>query len=393
MLGSQKTFRYPVIDSRRTSFPLFEKLFSTSWIFVLIIFVITFIGLSMLYSAGNGDVDKWALPQLKRFGIGVVAMFFISFLHIRRWLRVSYLLYFASLCLLIAVELHGTIGKGAQRWIDLGFIRLQPSEIMKISLVLALARYFHGSTAEQIKKIKHLIIPTLMVIAPTLLVLKQPDLGTALMLLMGAAAIYFVVGVRKRWFIIIMLMGIVSMPLAWKYKLHDYQKQRVLTFIEPERDPLGAGYHIIQSKITLGSGGLYGKGFMNGKQSHLSFLPEKQTDFIFTMLAEEFGMMGGLFLLLLYLLLICYGFIFVVRSKNYFGKVVAIGISTHMFLYVFINIAMVMGLIPVVGVPLPLVSYGGTAMLTAMIGFGFMQCVNIHHNEKIGKRGAYEDVF
>lgn len=371
---------------------LIIKLKNTSWMFVIVVFAVAFIGFAMLYSAGNGDINKWALPQLKRFAVGLCVIFFISFIHIRRWLKFSYVLYGLSLLLLIAVEVHGVTGKGAQRWIDLGFIRLQPSEIVKISLVLALARYFHGSTVEQIKKIKHLIIPTLMVIVPTILILKQPDLGTALMLLMGSAAIYFLVGVRKRWFFLILLVGLISAPVAWKYKLHDYQKQRVLTFIEPERDPLGAGYHIIQSKITLGSGGLYGKGFQNGKQSHLNFLPEKHTDFIFTMLAEEFGMVGGLCLLILYLILIGYGFVFAIKSRNFFGKVVAIGISTHMFLYVFINIAMVMGLIPVVGVPLPLVSYGGTAMLTAMIGFGFMQCVNIHCNERIGKRGAYEDI-
>jgi rod shape determining protein RodA len=279
---------------------------------------------------------------------------------------------------------------GAQRWIDLGFFQLQPSELMKIALVLALARYFHGSTIEDVRRMGYLFTPVMMVVSPAVLVLIQPDLGTALMLLMGSAVIAFAAGVRKLVFGIVISAAVAAVPVGWQF-LRTYQKNRVLTFLNPERDPLGAGYHITQSKIALGSGGLFGKGFMQGTQSHLNFLPERQTDFIFTMLGEELGMVGCLALIGLYLLILVYGFVIALRCRHHFGRLVAIGITTTFFLYVFINIAMVMGLIPVVGVPLPMISYGGTAMLTLMIGFGILLSVHIHRDVQIGRRGGYDD--
>lgn len=279
---------------------------------------------------------------------------------------------------------------GAQRWIDLGAVNLQPSELMKVALVLALARYFHGSNIEEIGRPLFLLPPMLMVAAPTMLVLRQPDLGTAVMLVIGSGAIFFVAGVRIWKFAVLLVATLISAPISWQF-LREYQKQRVLTFLNPESDPLGSGYHIIQSKIALGSGGLFGKGFMQGSQSHLSFLPEKQTDFIFTMLAEEFGLIGGLVLLGLYILILAYGFSIANCSRNHFGRLVSMGVTTTFFLYVFINIAMVMGLIPVVGVPLPLVSYGGTAMMTLLFGFGLLLSVHINRDEPIGRRGAADD--
>jgi rod shape determining protein RodA len=311
----------------------------------------------------------------------------VAMTDIRIWMRHAYTLYFLVLGLLIAVEVMGVIGMGAQRWIDLGVIQLQPSEIMKITLVLALARYFHGASLEEIGRSTSLIIPSLLVAAPIVLVIRQPDLGTAIMLMMTAGVIFFLAGVRTWKFGLVIGAILAAMPLAWTM-LHGYQKNRILTFLNPESDPLGAGYHIMQSKIALGSGGVFGKGYLSGTQSHLNFLPEKQTDFIFTMLAEEFGMVGGLLLLGIYAIVLIYSFAIALRVHNQFGRLITLGIAGTFFFYVFINIAMVMGLVPVVGVPLPLVSYGGTAMLSLMIGFGFILCAYVHRDVRVGRHGS-----
>jgi rod shape determining protein RodA len=339
----------------------------------------------MLYSAANGSVDPWAFRHLMRFGAGLVLMVVIALTDIRLWLRYAYFLYFGSLAMLGAVEIAGSVGMGAQRWIDLGVINLQPSELMKIAVVVALARYFHGATVEDVGRPLHLLVPLLIVAAPTALVLRQPDLGTALMLVIAGGAMFFIAGVRMWMFGLVALLAMGAAPVIWGM-LHEYQRQRVLTFLNPETDPLGAGYHIIQSKIALGSGGLFGKGFVQGSQSHLNFLPEKQTDFIFTMLAEEFGMVGALALLGLYGLILAYGFAIAISSRNQFGRLLALGVMTTFFLYLFINMAMVMGLIPVVGVPLPLISYGGTAMITLLFGFGLVMSVYVHRDVTIGRR-------
>jgi len=363
---------------------LSEKFANISFSFVLYIVILALIGVVVLYSAANGSWRPWALNQLIRFVMGFGVMIVLALVDIRLFMRYAYALYFVTLVLLIIVEVTGHIGMGAQRWINLGFFKLQPSELMKISLVLALARYFQTTSLQSIRTVRGIIIPLLMALFPAALIIMQPDLGTSLMLLFTTVAVFFAVGVQIWKFVVVGAGALSIMPIAWHF-LHNYQKNRVLTFLNPERDPLGAGYHIIQSKIALGSGGVFGKGFMNGTQSHLNFLPEKHTDFIFTMLSEEFGMIGGVFIIVLNMLILIYCYLFALRSANYFGKLVAIGLATNYFMYVFINTAMVLGLIPVVGIPLPLISYGGTVMLSVMASFGIILCVNINRNIQIGK--------
>src|SRR5246127_5036 len=365
---------------------LLEKIRSISWPLVLLIFVAAICGIAVLYSAANGSMQPWATTQATRFAIALVPMIGAAVVAIRYWFRVAYLTYAITLALVVAVDLRGFVGMGARRWIDLGVIQLQPSELMNVAVVLALARCFHSLSSEDLGRIRYLILPALMIGAPAALVLKQPDLGTAVTLLMGGAVMYFIAGVRLRYFALTAAAAAAALPGVWHF-LRDYQKNRIYTFLDPDSDPLGAGYHILQSKIALGSGGLFGKGFMQGSQSHLSFLPEKQTDFIFTTLAEEFGLVGGFGLLVLYSMIIVYGFAMALRSRNHFGRLLGLGIVTNFFLSVFINVAMVMGLIPVVGVPLPLISYGGTAMLAVMLGFGLLLSVGVHRDTRLNRSG------
>ena len=367
-----------------------EKLRHFNWGLLFAIGATASIGFAMLYSAGNGNADPWMSRQALRFAGGFCALIVVALVDFRFWLRQAYPLYGLAFLLLIYVEVAGHVGMGAQRWINIGFLQLQPSELMKISLVLALARYFNGLSYEDIGKPVNILIPVAMVLLPAGMVLMQPDLGTAGMLILGGAIIFFAAGVRIWKFAVVLAAGLSAVPIAWNF-LRDYQKDRILTFLNPETDPLGAGYHILQSKIAFGSGGLFGKGFLLGSQSHLNFLPERQTDFIFTMLAEEFGLVGGLVLLGLYAILIGYGLAIGLRSRNQFGRIVAVGLAGNLFLYVFINMAMVMGLIPVVGVPLPLISYGGTAMLTVLVGFGLIMSVYINRDLRIGRRGGVAD--
>jgi rod shape determining protein RodA len=313
-------------------------------------------------------------------------MLAFAFVDIRIWFRLAYPAYGLALALLAGVEVAGKVGAlGAQRWINLGFVQIQPSELMKIALVMALARYFHGQLTEDTRRLRTLIVPALMIAMPTAFVLLQPNLGTAIMLSMVGAAMLFVGGARLWLFGVGAIMALAAGPIGLRL-MHGYQKRRVMTFLDPSIDPLGAGYHITQSRIALGSGGLFGKGFLNGTQSHLSFLPEKQTDFIFPLLAEEWGLWGGVILLTLFALVTYYGVGVGLRSRNQFGRMLAIGLSVNLFLYVFINMAMVMGLIPVVGVPLPLISYGGTSMLAVMMGFGMLISVLIHRDIKFSRR-------
>ena len=364
-----------------------RKTLQINWGLILLVTATAAIGVAMLYSAANGSWNPWATRQIARYAVGLVILITVALVDIRFWWRYSYLLYAALLVLLVAVEIVGSIGMGAQRWINLGIIKLQPSELMKVGLALALARYFHGVSTEDVRRIHYLFVPLLLIGLPSALVLKQPDLGTALFLIMNGGAVFFVAGVRLWKFGVVLAATGAAVPIVWS-TLRSYQQKRILTFLDPESDPLGAGYHILQSKIALGSGGLFGKGFMQGSQSHLNFLPEKQTDFIFTMMAEEFGMVGGLVLLGLYILIMIYGFAIGLRSRSHFGRLLALGLTSMLFLYVFINIAMVMGLIPVVGVPLPLISYGGTAMLTLMIGIGFLINVYVHRDVTISRTGG-----
>lgn len=359
---------------------LLQKLAHLNWSIVFLILFISAIGWGLLISAAGGDIHPWAFKQVTHFSVGLLVMLILALTDLRWWLHFSYLFYGLSLLLLFGVEFLGFIGKGGQRWIDLYIVQLQPSELMKIALVMALARYFHCQPSPLL--FHKLLFPLCLVIAPVILVLRQPDLGTALILLMVGGSFFFLAGVSL-WFFGTVFLGIgASLPVGWRF-LHSYQQKRILTFFDPSQDSLGAGYHITQSKIALGSGGLWGKGYMQGTQASLNFLPEKQTDFIFTLLCEEWGYIGGAFLLSLYVLLIVMCFRIVLTTQNSFGRFVAAGMTITFFLYVFINIAMVMGLLPIVGIPLPLVSYGGTAMLTLLMGFGFLLNVGLHHHLKI----------
>ena len=370
----------------RRELTLAGKFRGIQWGLLLLLGLIAAIGFAMLYSAANGEFQPWASRQMIRFGVVLLAVLAVALIDVKYWFRAAYWIYAAALLLVVAVDLRGIIGMGAQRWIAVGSFQLQPSEVMKIALVLALARYFHCLPPENIGRLRYLVIPALMLAVPVLLVLKQPDLGTAMMLLAAGGALLFLAGVPVWIFALAAAGALVAAPLAWSM-LRGYQKSRLLTFLDPERDPLGAGYHILQSKIALGSGGLFGKGFLQGTQSHLSFLPEKQTDFIFTMIAEEFGLIGGVVLLALYLAVIVYAFAIALRSRSRFGRLLGLGIATNFFLYAFINTAMVTGLIPVVGVPLPLISYGGTAMIAVLIGFGMVMNVGIHRDVRINRYG------
>lgn len=361
---------------------LLDKLRLLNWPFVCVVTLVALVGYGMLYSAAGGSHEPWAWRHSLRFGLGLTVLLVIALIDIRFWFRWAYPIYAAALLGLIAVEISGHTSMGAQRWINVGVFQLQPSEVMKIALVLALARHFHGAYLEDVGRPTRLLLPLAMILAPTALVLKQPDLGTSITLLAGGATLMFLAGVRWWKFGLVIGTGLAALPILWQ-QLHDYQKQRVWTFLDPERDPLGTGYHIIQSKIALGSGGVWGKGFLKGTQSQLSFLPEKQTDFVFTMLAEEAGLVGALGLLALFLILVAYGFAFGLRARSQFGRLLAMGITMTFFLYVAINIAMVTGLIPVVGVPLPMISYGGTAMLTVLTGFGLMLSVDVHRDVTI----------
>ena len=377
--------------SRQVDLGLLQKLVQINWFLILLISLIAGVGFAMLYSAANGNINPWASRQMIRFAAGLGLMLLIALIDVRAWLRHAYLIYVAALLLLVAVEVMGVVGMGARRWVDLGLFQLQPSEIMKIALVLALARFYHGLPMEDVGRIRWLVVPAGFILLPVALVMRQPDLGTAILLLATATAIMLLAGVRLWIFSAALGAILLAIPLAWRFMLHGYQKDRVLTYLNPERDPLGAGYHIMQSKIALGSGGLFGKGFMQGTQSHLAFLPERQTDFIFTMLAEELGLVGCLGLLSLYVLVIAYGYAIAMRSHSQFGRLLAGGVISTFFLYVFINMAMVMGLIPVVGIPLPLVSYGGTSMMSLLIGFGLVLSVYVHRDVVIARRPSYRD--
>jgi len=359
-----------------------EKIWRINWGLVLVLTAIAGIGVVALYSAAGGRFDPWAARHAIRYGMAFGLLLVVALIHPRVWLALAWPIYIASLLLLVAVDLIGKIGMGAQRWLVLGPLQIQPSEIAKVAVILVLARYYHGLSREQAAKFLYTLPPLLVILAPVALVMVQPDLGTAMMVLLGGAALLFVAGVRLWMFLVAIVGSVACLPIAWSV-MHEYQRKRVLTFLDPDRDPLGAGYHITQSKIAIGSGGLFGKGFLKGTQSSLNFLPEKQTDFIFTTFVEEWGMMGALALLALFGLVLIWGFSIALRSQHHFGRLVALGVTAMMFLYVFINTAMVMGLLPVVGVPLPLVSNGGTAMVSVMFACGLMIGVNVYRDAQL----------
>ncbi|MCF3973728.1 rod shape-determining protein RodA [Paracoccus salsus] len=361
-----------------------RKILYINWPLVLLLSAVACVGFLMLYSVGGGRADVWAEPQMYRFAVGMVAMFALAFVPMWFWRGVSVLSYVACLLLLVAVELVGDIGMGAQRWLEFGPLRLQPSELMKIALVLVLAAYYDLLPLRRVSRPLWVLIPVALILLPTAMVLKQPDLGTSIMLMAGGGIVMFAAGVSLWYFAAVVgsAVGLVYAVLKsrgtdWQL-LEDYQFRRIDTFLDPSVDPLGAGYNITQAQIALGSGGWSGRGFMQGTQSRLNFLPEKQTDFIFTVLAEEFGFVGAFSLLMLYTLIIGFCVFSALSNRDRFGSLLTIGISGTFFVYFAINMGMVMGLLPVVGSPLPLVSYGGTAMMILLMGFGMVQSAHVH---------------
>jgi rod shape determining protein RodA len=356
-----------------------QRLIAINWPFIGLITAITFIGVAALYSVAGGSLDPWASRQVVRYCLGLGFLFAIALSDIRWWLRAAYPLYFVALLMLAAVIVFGVESGGAKRWLGYGELSFQPSEMMKIALVLALARYYQWLPPKQVSRPYAVLPPLLMIGLPILLALDQPDLGTAALFGIVGGGLLFLAGVSWIYFLGGVVGVIAVLPHVWE-RLHDYQRERILTFIDPERDPSGSGYHILQSKIAIGSGGFMGKGFMHGTQAQLNFLPEKHTDFIFTMFSEEMGFIGAAVLLSLYLLALLFITYMALRCRSPFPRLVASGMGLCLFAYVFINVAMVTGLVPVVGVPLPLVSYGGTSMLTMMIGLGFV--LNAHVNRE-----------
>jgi rod shape determining protein RodA len=364
----------------KRQFKLTEKLLLINWPFLLLIAAITCVGVAALYSVAGGALEPWASRHVVRFCLGLALLFAVAVSDIRWWLKAAYPLYAVALVLLALVLVIGVESGGAKRWLGYGELTFQPSEMMKIALILALARYYQWLPPNKVSWPHALLIPLAMIGAPVLLALAQPDLGTAMLFGVVGSGLLFLAGVSWLYYFGGIAGIIIILPHIWE-RLHGYQKERVLTFIDPERDPLGSGYHILQSKIAVGSGGLMGKGFMQGTQAQLNFLPEKHTDFIFTMFAEEMGFIGAISLLVLYLLVLLFITYMALRCRSTFARLVAAGIGLCLFTYVFINVAMVTGLVPVVGVPLPLVSYGGTSMMSIMIGLGFV--LNAHVNRGV----------
>ncbi len=360
------------------------KILFLNFTLMLLLFAVAGLGFLMLYSVAGGSLTPWAAPQMIRFALGAGIMLLVAMVPIRFWRNISSLAYAASVLLLLLVESVGTVGMGAQRWIDLGIIRLQPSEITKLTVVMILAAYYDRLDTRKISRPFWVAVPLALILIPTLLVLRQPDLGTSILLVLGGAVMMFIAGVHWAYFaalgagggglaaLAIMLRGTEWQPLK------DYQYLRLDAYLNPEADPLGTGYHIIQSKIALGSGGWTGRGLMQGSQSRLDFLPEKHTDFIFTTLAEELGFIGASSLMALYSLIIFYCVVSALRTRDRFSCLLTFGIASTFFLFFAINISMVTGLMPVVGVPLPFISYGGSALVMLMIGFGLVQSAHIH---------------
>jgi rod shape determining protein RodA len=352
------------------------RLGAVNWPFVALLALAAGVGTALLYSVAGGSIEPWAVVHVERFGFALAALLIAAMIDIRVWMRAAFPLYGLMMAGLVAVAIFGETGGGAQRWLGAGTVQLQPSEFMKVALVLALARYYQGLDARRVSRPASLAVPAALIFLPAILVVRQPDLGTAILLFATGGAIMFAAGVHWLYFAGGLAAVAAAAPFAWQ-ALHGYQQERILAFLDPGRDPLGAGYHIIQAKIALGSGGVLGKGFVRGTQSQLNFVPEKHTDFIFSMLGEEFGLVGALAVLTLFAMLILAGTVMAMRVRNRFGRLAAYGVVAMLFLYVFVNVAMVTGLVPVVGVPLPLVSYGGNAMVSLMVGFGVLMSAHI----------------
>lgn len=362
----------------------FAKVFYVNWGLYLLITACAAIGWLMLYSISGGDMSLWAGPQMKRYGAGMIASLAMCFTPIWFWRSMSAAAYVTTFLLLIVVHFFGSIGMGAQRWIDFGFIRIQPSEFMKVSLIMMLATYYDWLDDKRVSRPLWVLIPVILILAPAVLVLLEPNLGTTLMLVIAGASVMFAAGVSLWYFAAVIALiggGVAGLFLLrgtpWQL-IHDYQYKRIDTFLDPSADPLGAGYNILQAKIALGSGGLSGKGFMQGTQSRLNFLPEKHTDFIFTTLGEEFGFVGAVSLLALYAMVLIFLLWAAMQNKDRFSSLMLVGIAANFFLYLAVNLAMVMGMAPVVGVPLPFLSYGGSATLVLLLAFGLAQSAIVH---------------
>ncbi len=365
-----------------------EKLGRFSWGLFVPMCMVLAISIVVLYSAGGGNWRPFALSQLMKIILGFGVFFFAAFTNIKTWVKSAYLIYAVALIMIILVTFVGHTGMGAQRWLNLGFIHIQPSELIKIALVLALARYFAWFNSVELGQFKHYLVPAIMLLMPFALIVAQPDLGTALSLGMITVGMFYIVGANKKWFIIAAILGLMAAPVVWYGGLHDYQRGRIVTFLNPDSDIQGAGYQINQAKIAFGSGGMLGKGYMQGSQSQQSFLPEKQTDFIFTMLGEEFGFMGAFSLLMIYTWIVVVLFWCAKTCRNRFGQLICFGFMLNFFVYYFINISMVLGLLPTVGVPLPLMSFGGSSLLSLMFGFGLCQNAYIHKDQQLSAKGS-----
>ena len=368
--------------SIQSSLSFKDKLLSIDYILVISILILGFVSMFAMYSTDGGEFRYHTKSHIVRFSVFFLMFFILSFIQIRFWHGSSYLLYFFFFVLLICVKYFGLTSSGSQRWLNFYFMNLQPSELMKIGLILFLAKYYHRVSLENVNKIKFLFLPILALIAPVLLVVMQPDLGTSLLIAAGGIVVAWLGGGRAKFFIYALIIFISLLPIAISF-LKPYQKARILTFLNPEKDPLGAGYQIIQSKIAIGSGGLFGKGFLNGSQSYLDYLPEKHTDFIFTLFSEEFGFFGSLFILSLYALIVSRIVKIGNVTRSNFGKLYCYSFATAFFIYVVVNMGMVLGLLPIVGSPLPILSYGGSSMMAIMLGLGIAMSCKVYKDTPV----------
>ena len=364
-----------------------EKLARFSWILFVPMFTVLILSIIELFSAGNGSFYPFAMSQLLKIFFGMIIFFIVSFSNIKIWIKSAYFIYFIALVMIILVTFIGNIGMGAQRWLSLGFMSFQPSEFIKIALVLALARYFAWMNSVELSQFKNYLPPILMLFVPFILICMQPDLGTGLSLALTTLGIFFIVGAKKQWFLIGLILALFAAPVVWYGALHDYQRDRIITFLNPEKDKSGDAWQINQAKIAFGSGGFVGKGYISGTQSQQSFLPEKHTDFIFSMFGEEFGFIGAFMLLIIYTFIIVTLFWIAKKSRNRFGQLICFGFMLNFFVYYFINISMVLGLLPTVGVPLPLMSFGGSSLISLLFGFGLCQNANINKDQQLSSKG------
>ena len=366
--------------SDRSTF--FQKLRSLDYIMLLCILILGIISSFAMYSTDGGELLYHSESHIIRFVVFFTMMILISFVNIKTWHTFGYLFYLVVLTLLIWASLFGITASGSQRWINLYFINLQPSELMKIAIIICFAKYYHRIQLSNVNRIKNIVIPILILFIPIALVIGQPDLGTAILIALSGIIVLWLAGVNIKYFFYSSLIFIISAPFVISF-LKPYQKLRILTFFDPDKDPLGAGYQIIQSKIAVGSGGLTGKGFLKGTQGYLEFLPEKHTDFIFTLFSEEFGFLGSIFLLLVYAILIFRILRIGALSRSFFGKFFCYGFGSAIFIYITVNMAMVLGLLPIVGSPLPIMSYGGSSMLATMIGLGIVMSTKVYSRQLI----------